>query len=356
MIKLRLAVLDSDRTYLERIVGVFLNKFNDRLEVYSFTEVSSAMNALSVNKIDVFLSSEEFAIDISKIPSRCAFAYFTESNAVDTIYDQKAICKFQKVELLYKELISLFSEKSAKMVGFKTEENDDITIMTFLSSSGGTGSSSMAAACAMNLAKIDKKVLYLNIEYFGTAQTYFQDEGQSNLGDVIYAIKSGKNNLSLKLESAVKHDTNKGVFFYDSCKIPLEVMEISDQDIKKLIEELKILGKYDRIIIDCDYILNKTLMTVMEYSKYLIFVSDGSEIANMKFQKSYEAMEVLEVQHDTPLLSKINIIYNKFSSKTGKQIQMEGVKSIGGAPKYEQATTEQVIQQLSKMDLFAGLV
>ena len=44
--KIKLALLDSDQNYLNRIVTAFNIKYADKLEIYSFTKLESAMAAL----------------------------------------------------------------------------------------------------------------------------------------------------------------------------------------------------------------------------------------------------------------------------------------------------------------------
>ena len=43
--KIKLALLDSDQNYLNRIVTAFNIKYADKLEIYSFTKLESAMAA-----------------------------------------------------------------------------------------------------------------------------------------------------------------------------------------------------------------------------------------------------------------------------------------------------------------------
>lgn len=51
--KIKLALLDSDQNYLNRIVTAFNIKYADKLEIYSFTKLESAMAALEPSRIDV---------------------------------------------------------------------------------------------------------------------------------------------------------------------------------------------------------------------------------------------------------------------------------------------------------------
>ena len=64
--KIKLAILESDSGYLNRVVPMFINRFADELEIYSFTDVVAAIECLEEKKIDVFLASNVFKIEITK--------------------------------------------------------------------------------------------------------------------------------------------------------------------------------------------------------------------------------------------------------------------------------------------------
>ena len=353
--KIKLAILDLDKNYLSRMAAAFASKYSQNVELYSFTEEKIAIDSLSNDKIDVFLASSDFEIDITAVPKHCGFAYFVEALDVEAFRGQGTICKFQKAEMIYKEVLSLFSEKVAYTTGIKFDNDSHATILTFVSASGGVGSSTVAAACALYFSKIGKKVLYINLEQCGIADTFFSGEGMFDFSDVIFSIKSKKTNLSLKLESHVKQDPS-GVYFYSSTKTALDIMELNIEDIEKLISELNITGTYDYIIFDADFSLNKANIELFKRSKSIVFVSDGSEISNMKFSRAFKAFEIMQEQADISIIPKIVMIYNKFSNKTSKIIEGENFRVIGGAPKFEHASSEQIIQQLLSMNIFVNLM
>jgi cellulose biosynthesis protein BcsQ len=351
LVKIKLVIADTDEIYVNRLINFFNGSYNDKLEMYSFTSMDTFSDFILKNKVDVLIATESFGINLKEIPEKIAFAYFSESTSIDTISGVRTICKYQKVDLIYKEILSLYSERTTNVIGYKSDNGEFTQIHTFLSCSGGTGNSTVAAAYTINLAHKGKKVLYLNIELLGTTNAFFNAEGLFNFGDVLYAIKSKKSNLILKLESTVKKDPT-GVFFYDTCKMPFDIMEINKEDIKKLLDELKISGIYDYIIIDTDFTLNKTMNLVLQYSNSLIFVSDGTEVATVKFKMAYGALRVLEEQQDIRLFSKISLIYNKFSSENGKYIENESINVLGGAPRFKNATAIQIAKQISEMSIF----
>ena len=160
--RIKLAILESDSNYLSRIVSVFNTKYADKFEVYSFTDVDIAMNSLTESRINLLLASDIFEINVDLLPSRCAFAYLVNSHDIDNENGQRAICKFQKVDLIYKQILSIYSEKAGSITGLKLGD-DRSTMVLFTSPAGGVGSSIVAAAYAKYMAKQGKKTLYLNL-------------------------------------------------------------------------------------------------------------------------------------------------------------------------------------------------
>ncbi|MEG2813099.1 MAG: AAA family ATPase [Oscillospiraceae bacterium] len=351
--KIKLAVLDQDKNYLNRIASVFMSKFADKIEFYSFSDQEVAISSLATTKIDVLLSSTAFSIDMATLPKRCGFAYFVEATDVTKYNDQKTICKFQKAEMIYKGILGIFSEHVSNSTGIKSDDDSTTKIIALVSASGGVGSSTVAAACAKYFALKDKKVLYVNLEQFGSADMFFQGDGQFDFSDIIYAIKSKKTNLSLKLESNVKQDAS-GVYFFSSTKNALDLMELKPEDIKELFVTLTKMGVYDYIIADIDFSICETTIEILKTAKSILFVSDGSDISNAKFLRAFNSFNILDEQRDVSILGNLSIFYNKFSNKTGNMLELENsnVITVGGAPKYQNATSEQVIQELMTLDIF----
>lgn len=352
--KIKLAILEKDQTYLSRIVSVLSTRYPDNFEIYSFTSPGVALSSLDENRIDVLVAAEVFEIDASRLPNRCGFAYLVDSAGLDTLRGQKAIGKFQKADLIYRQILSIYSEHAGSISGIAQGEGT-ATVLAFSPVSGGCGSSSMAAACALHFAAQGRKTLYLNLERFGSANSFFNGEGQFSMSDIIYALKSKKANFSLKLESCVRQDP-RGVFFFSQSKFALDMLELSPDDLLRLISGLQQAGQYDIIILDVDFSLDRKMLEVYRRASTLVWVGDGSEISNAKISRAFTAISTLEQTADIPLTGRIALLYNKFSSKTGRTLEELGVKTAGGAPKYEHATTAQVLGQLASMDVFDRLL
>ena len=348
--KIKLAILEKDANYLNRMVSVFGTKYADKLEVYSFTDPTIALSAVASERLDVLVASDAFEIDTDKLPKRCAFAYFVNSAGIETVAGQSAICKFQKAEQIYKQILSLYAEKASNVSGIRLD-NESCSVIAFLSAAGGAGSSSMAAACAVHYAAQGKKTLYLNFEKYGTADQYFSGEGQFDLSDVIFSLKSKKANLTLKLESCVRQD-QRGVYFYAGTKVALDMMELTADEKLALLTELKLTGAYDYIVLDVDFGLDKDTLKLLRRLNAVVMVSDGSETGNSKTARACAALNILDQNADAPLMRRMYLMYNQFSNKTGSALTGLEIKELGGAPRYQHASVNEVINALSALAVF----
>lgn len=352
--KIKLAILEKDTSYLNRIIAVFGTKYADKFEIYSFSDPGVAISTVESARIDVLVASTAFDINADELPARCGFAYFVDSMDIDTYKGERAICKFQKADLIYKQILSIYSESAGSVSGLKL--GDDVSkVIFFTSVSGGTGTSSMAAACATYFASIGKKAIYLNIEDFGSSDVYFNAEGQFDMSDIIFALKSKKTNISLKLESCVKQDS-RGVYFYSQSKIALDMLELGEEEIIHLLDELKIAGAYDYIIVDCRFDLDKRTTEILKQAHYIVWVCDGSASTNSKLIRAYNALAIKEQTEDLRLLDRLCLVYNKFSNKTSQTIDELPIRNVGGAPRFEHATTEQIVNKLATMQMFNEIV
>ncbi len=353
--RIRLAILERDTEYLSRIVAAFNAKYADKLQIYSFTDYEIALNTLSTDKIDVFVASDAFEIEDKDIPKRCGFAYFVDVTGIESVKNRRAICKFQKADLIYKQILSIYSENASDISGLKLNDTScEITVFT--SPSGGSGCSTIAASAAINFAMRGKKVLYLNLEKFGSTDVFFSEEGQFDMSDIIYSLKSKKMNLALKLESCAKQDSRNGVYFFSQPKVALDMMELRAEEILHLISELELSGIYENIVIDMDFGIEKDFIDVYKKAKNIVLVGDGSEISNIKITRAFDALLTLEETMDISLTNRFVLIYNKFNNQTSSRISNDKIRIIGTAPVLAECDMKRILGRLSVMQIYDELI
>ena len=350
--KIKLAMLESDSSYLRRVVTMFNSKFAEELEIYSFTDIDAAMGCLEEKKIDVFLACDNFKIDFNLIPKRCGFAYLVESLDINMIDGYKAICKFQKGELIYKQILSIYSEHIPNITGMPTNQNGAMKTIAFCSPCGGVGTSTAAAACAIALSNAGQRVLYLNAEIYGDSDMFFSCDGQFDFSDVIYAVKSNKTNRAMKLQSTVKQDQT-GVYYYSSVRIPLDIMEMGPNDYLTLQNELKSLGCYDYVVIDIEFPKNQAAYKFFEYCNSIVMVVDDSDTSVAKINKAISGIQILDNQSDFAMQPRMWLLKNKSSTDN---IQQTELRVLGSFPVYQTVSSSQMAKQLSLSSIFSQLM
>ena len=356
--KIKVAVLDKDVAYLKSFLAAFGMRFADKIELRSYTDKELALKDIEATKVDVVLASDEFEVDPTEISTKCGFAYFVSGTDVETLNGQLAVHKYQKADLIYKQILSLYAENTQDY-GFVGEDEKSKVIM-FTSPAGGTGASALAAACAMHYSRQGKKTVYLNFEQFGSSDVYFHGEGQFTLSEVIMALEknrksTAKTNVYLKMESSIKQDP-RGVFFFSQTRHALEMQEFTMAD---MIEALKILkkdGEYDYIIVDADFALDEETLKLYQMMHAIVVVSNGTEVANEKITRAYEALKTMEESKEYNITPRLCLAYNIFSNKTGTKPNKLEVRMIGGAPRFQHAVTQEIIEDLSKYDMFERIL
>ena len=351
--KLKLAILEKDIIYLNKIVSVFENKYSDSLQMFAFTDETILMKEINKNKIDVFLADEDFEINISELPKRCGFAYLTDNIDKTEVRNSRAIAKFQKVDLIYKEIISIYSDVAEDYSGNKNDENSHTRTILFTSPAGGTGTSVLAVAYAKRMARA-KRVVYITLNPLDKTELFFDGDGTTDFGDIIFALKSQNGNLKLKIEGTVRKD-NSGVDFFASTKTSLDMMELNSEEIIRLFNELIADDKYDYIVIDSPFSIKDEDMGLYELSDRIIMVSDGIEITNTKTVRAIDTVDIIQNKKELNLSAKIGIIYNRFSSKQGKVLEGTEIESIGGIARYENASAKQIVEQISNMQMLDNI-
>lgn len=344
--KIKLMIIEPDKSYLDRLSTVFSTRYNDKLTVVGSTNAEAAKSTIVSEGIEVVLADVSTGLKRADIPANVGFALLTDSAGINNIDGVTAISKFQKADMIYKSVLDLYAEGHANIQ--QNAGGGASQVILFTSPAGGTGSSSLAAAAAVRYAKAGKKTLYLNLEKYGIADSFFAGEGYFTLSDIIYAIKSRKANLGMKLESCVKMDES-GVFFYSATPKAMDIQELTADETVELVKTAVALGKYDCICVDVDFSYGKDFLKVLKLANRIVITSDGTENSNIKVTRAYEALKISEGMAGGGITNLIGVMYNKFSNKISKELANPEINSIGGAPRYEHATVKEVVNELSKM-------
>ena len=338
--RVKLAILHSDPTYLNRLSGALEAKYRNRLLLHSFTSLEKALESLGPEKIDVLLVDDAFEIKTDALPEKCGFAYLVDSPELDTLRGRPAVCQFQRTELLYKNVLNIFSEALGD-ASVRNLYSDRGKVIIFSSPCGGSGTSTLAAACTAHFALTGKQSLYLNLEDFGGADTYFSGEGVADMSDVVYAVKRRRGSLPVKLESCTRRDRSNACYF-STAKMALDMLELNTADRQELVSVLAESGGYDYVIVDMPFDLREESRELLHKAHALVWVSDGTAVANQKTARAYEALRMLEQGGSAPLTDRVCLLLNKIPAGMESELPALGMPAVGAVAKIRHQMNESV--------------
>lgn len=342
-----------DSNYAARFINYFNIHYADRMELSEFTDIRLLGESIRSWHPDICLVGSEMLQEIGDaVKSGSNVVILTEDMEEET-NGLLAIYKYQKAELLYKEILNVFADKKNGFHAFRKRAEGSAACYAFLSASGGAGATTVALAYAARLAA-EKRVLYLSLQQYSNADLVLKAEGNGKFDDVLFALKSRRGTLSLKLESLVR-TSRENIHFFVSCENPMDLQEMTADEVKRLLREVVTGGQYDEIIIDLDSRLGEIELAALEECDYIVVVEGGNASNSMKFNKFYTALETVEQKRQRELLSRLCLFYNRFSNKTSGDIAGKQIRVVGGIPRFEGIQMEAIVSRMSKMDCFGQL-
>lgn len=340
--KIKVAIFDWDEVYLHALEKHFRLHYGNQIELYVTSQLEILLGILQERHIDVVCLGERNVYAKNSMDGQLLLI-LAENNQTQEIEGVSSIGKYQKAENIFYGIWNFCKENTNGTENF----GDEKQCVVFTSVAGGVGTSTCAAAYAINESKNGKKVLYLDLNETTNINQFFCGSGECDLSDVIYAVKKGRD-LNLKLMAYVRHDES-GVDFFAPAKYVLDMIEMTDQDAIQIFQVCARLDGYDVLVVDMKNYFRPYQIEIMKQSTKLRVVSDGSKSANEKVYQMLQALQIYERQENINLIGKTGLIYNGFSSKNGNVIDNLGVPMLAGIRKIVNAQERRIADAISQM-------
>lgn len=315
--KLRLAVIDDKKKYFDRLQAYYKSGFQDKIDLYYYSMPEEFIESNHYNDVDILLVSDKLKDSISELRKTYAMALLVDSPSIGSIVNLKAIFRYQKPELIYKELISVLAEYDDSDIVYKMGSNHSSKVDIFMPLSGGAGATSIALAFAMNFANRGEKTLYLNFESIEAMDLFLSGNSNGTFHDLVYAIKSSKPNIGLKIESIICKDIS-GLYYFRPEMNMADMMELSSDDKINIINVLKSLNDYKNIVVDMSFDLKDSMEIMTKLANRVVFVCEDSSISMKKAENFLKTLRVFESAGKMSIKDKIYMICNKSRSSQAK--------------------------------------
>lgn len=321
--KLKLVVADSDMEYLEHFTRCVQSNYFDEIELATFSGQDTLNEYLDREECNVLLFDDQFE---TKGFQGVKFLLSAEKD-VNEKNGIPVICKYQKLEKIYKKALGAYAETKESYKLSALKEKDGTKVVSFLAASGGTGKTVCAITYARLQALRNKRVLYLSSETLSTLGAYFSDQGDVNMSQIFFAVKRSKGNIPMKIQSAL-HVDDQGVYYFLPGDNPLEMLEITEEDWKELLIQLISMKIFDIIVVDIENPLVPAVRGILTMSDILMTVTIGYDQEIEQCRKLFKTMRVVEKQMGENWMEKMYCLINRRNGRYQSE-EVAGVRVIG---------------------------
>ena len=147
--KYKVAIVDNDELYLGRICRIFGEKYADKLTIYSYTSVETYQEGKESNRFDLVLYAEGI-IAPQDIPQGVPAAFFVGQNDINKVDDFPAISKFQKHEMMLKQMMDLCLDRENTHYTKKNALGNITKVLLVTAAKGGIHALTHALAVSLS--------------------------------------------------------------------------------------------------------------------------------------------------------------------------------------------------------------
>lgn len=324
MPKLYLVIADKDEAYVDGISNYILNNYSHRFQVRSFTQKEYLLDHLSSNErnIDILLLCHDWYNDsiLKKVHTPILLL---EGIMIDDISDCQVIKKYQRGDKLVSSIINCFAESNSNN-HYISDSNKKAKTIAVYSPIGGIGKTSVAVGASIKSAEYGKPVFYLNLENIQSTPNFFDCQGNKNFSNILYYIRDKKKNIILKIEGIRCVDSKYNVHYFTPPNTSIDLNETTVEDIKYLIDTLRLSNDYDKVIIDMSSIIDEKNVSILKDSDEIILVIGLEDLSITKTNFFIQELKMISKRSGVDLLGKTTIALNKYSqNKIAKIKELE---------------------------------
>ena len=187
-------------------------------------------------------------------------------------------------------------------------------IIASLSPQGGSGRTLILYTLACICAGKGFKTMYINFESIPSLEFYTgfkinSDTKGYGLSRVLLYLKEGRPNIPFALDK-FRNSNDQGVDFLNSADCGYDIEDITPDEISKLLNEIKSTEKYDFVFVDYDHAMSRRNMAVMEMSKYILLILNGSCDEDFRIDALMKQMKIIKEGDAGEINNKIIPVVN----------------------------------------------
>lgn len=259
-------------------------------------------------KIDCLIIDESLISDlIEKQRIDILFVLTEREDNLENTGNYNMIYKYSSVKEVYHKIVGKLRLSDNKDKGHGKRETRIISVHSPI---GGVGKTTAALALCYQLSRLNKKVIYINLDDLQSYLYYFGNPDYKQVGWDRH-LRNRSSNMIQYLNDAILHND------FD-CLLPLKGSRIAygiqDEDYLYMIDVVKNSNLYEYIIIDLPSVFNFLSTNVIAESDNVVFVTDQSRFSAFRMEQYIDAL----INYDQ---DKMIYVCNKFEDKEYNYLQ-----------------------------------
>lgn len=312
MKKLRIIIADEEKSYIESLSSYFRTSDDaSRFIPNLFTTKTALQEFLNTNDlVDILLISPDLYDESLHIPKETSLIFLEDNKMNLNRSERQTVYRYQRLNQLVSNILAIYYENN-QHAGKLLARSKQTEVITVYSPIGGSGKTTIATNLSKQLALNNLKVFYLNLELLNTTKLFFQSEEDNPSLQIFYYVKSQSPQLLSKIESLKKYDAHSNVSYFDIEISADELLEINEEDVKRLINAIVETSTYDFIVVDLDSSLHERNIAALKECDRIIWPISNDDQGLLK-TASLLAEEERIFGKDKILKDKLMLVMNKF--------------------------------------------
>ncbi len=307
---LKLIIADYDAEYVTSLERFLMIYYPQRFDIISFLSTDKLCQYLNKNeKSDILLINKLIWKEEVCLKNAGCMITFSEDDCKPLPQSKGSIKKFQSAEKIVSDILRIYVSSCIKAASIK--EGGNTRIISVCSPMGGSGKSSVAAGLSILSAGRGLKTFYLNMEDMPCSESFFSGDSEQCFSNIIFHLKGKELNPGIVLEGAKCRDSKTGVYFYRPPDNALEMQELAQNDITRLLDAFRLNSFFDIVFVDMPCGMDKRCTTLLGGSDMILSIMLPGKNSSIKNKKFLESISVLKSKYGIDLLNKLITVRNR---------------------------------------------
>ena len=325
MKKIRIVIADSNVQYLDSLAAFMRTSEEASRFIVTFFSTQEKLSSYinQVESIDIMLISPELYSGALKIANETTLILLEDDKISNDNQEYKTIYRYQRLNLLVSNLLAIYYEQNdaANQLLVRSKQ---AKVLSVYSPVGGSGKTIVAVNLCKQLALTGAKVFYLNLELFNSRKLYFSSAEDNPSLQIFYYVKAESSQLNSKIELLKRYDPYSMVDYFDLEVSADEMLEITEAEVKKLINGIVETGSYDYIVVDLDSSLHERNKAVLKECDQIFWPISNNVQSFFKSKSFLDEQEKL-LGNQNIIKDKMHVILNEYSGSVVSSVEDYGI-------------------------------